>query len=161
MTPFEQHIVQRFTTLYGAPTSVNPRAFVAEYEREFAGVRGDVLRKASDLLVRTQTFRTWPTVGECRKAIGSASHEVGRQNEIKAWGVTQDRMPPPPTAKQKARVDVLVAQFKAHVARLEEEGRSDLPPLPKSDRSAWEQRQAKLLAAGKFCVSRLLMREAA
>ena len=151
MSAFITHIVDRFTMLYGEPQTTDLAKFVADYERELAGIDQGILREASDILVRKHVYRIWPTIAECLSAVRDASYWRERANEIKASAKPEPERKEPPKASI-ARVDQMIAEFKAHVAR--QEAGIDRPDvMPPLNRDQWTLRQRALAAAGKWASS--------
>lgn len=76
MTPVYQTMLRRFMTLYGEPRTNDPAIFIGEYEKALAGTRQDVLEAATDALIRGNERRSWPTIGECVKAVHAAAERI-------------------------------------------------------------------------------------
>lgn len=68
-------MLSRFTTLYGEPKTENLSAFMGEYVSALRNASPDVLRAATDALIRTNTHRSWPTIGRCMEAVTLAADE--------------------------------------------------------------------------------------
>lgn len=75
MTPVEKHITNKFLIQYGAPDTIDPAEFVAEYERALSGSDTALLIAAAARVIDKHTFRNWPTVGECVAAVNAIATE--------------------------------------------------------------------------------------
>ena len=64
-------MLSRFIVLYGAPQAPETQAFIDEYHRALKGYTSEALQHGADLVIKQNTFRSWPTVGECVKACDS------------------------------------------------------------------------------------------
>lgn len=90
-------VLSRFVALYGAPTAPDPQAVIDEYHHALKGYADVALTHGADVAIRENTFRAWPTVGECVKACNTyrapraiahdedkvflPPHETGRSEE--------------------------------------------------------------------------------
>jgi hypothetical protein len=61
-------MLARFSALYGAPAAPNPQAVIDEYTHALKGFTLEALQHGADKVIAENTFRAWPTVGECVKA---------------------------------------------------------------------------------------------
>lgn len=102
-----QHIIQRFITVYGAPATEDPKAFFAEYQKLLAGADAEIIKEASDLIIRRHTFRNWPTIGECNEAIQSVAARLAQDRARLANHPYEQRRTASPEAK--ARVEAMIA----------------------------------------------------
>jgi hypothetical protein len=66
MTPHVNQLLSRFAALYGTPSRAEDlEACLEEYDRALRGYPAAVLSEAGDIVIRENTFRSWPTPGEC------------------------------------------------------------------------------------------------
>jgi hypothetical protein len=70
-------LMERLTLMYGQPpVPVESRqAYAAEWRRALEGTAPDILQEATDRLIRTRRYRTWPTIGDVIHAIGQVGAE--------------------------------------------------------------------------------------
>lgn len=109
MTPTE--FVNRLANHYGFPEVGDPKGLVADYVAALDGTDADLLKAASDRLIRTHQFRNWPTVAECRTAIDRAASD--RLNAQRRFGTPVEPVRRVPTPEERARVQALVDGLKA------------------------------------------------
>lgn len=135
MNPNVQDLVlNRFAALYGAPDTEDPGLFVSEYGRALSGFPADVLRRGIDRVVDENDFKSWPTVGACKKACQRLMPEPVLQFP------KDDRDLPPPTPEAKARCRALAAELRATVGLQNiVTGKLGGPP-PATTRDAWNTR---------------------
>lgn len=93
MSKVAQIMLSRFTTLYGEPRSPDVEGFMREYDDALRNMSDPVLRAATDLLVRRQKHRTWPTIGECYAACNEAAEAMKIKSEQPVF--TQSKRVPP------------------------------------------------------------------
>lgn len=136
MGPVEEFLTSRFLLLYGAPDSIDPPAFAAEYAKALCGTAPDILREAADLIVKQHKYRNWPTVGECVEMVNSVANRRMNQRRREAWGYSRE-VHEPPTPEAKARIDQIVQGVKQ---QLLSHDRPMRPSLPAIDRVAWDNR---------------------
>jgi hypothetical protein len=74
-------MIARFMTLYGEPKTDDLNSFMAEYDTAMSGMSPDVLKAATDMLVRRTMWRTWPTVGSC---VATCTEAANRINPLRA-----------------------------------------------------------------------------
>jgi hypothetical protein len=151
MSAFQTHIVDRFEKLYGPPQTSDLPGFLADYKRELAGIDQGILREASDTLVRTHQYRNWPTIAECLAAVRTATRWRAVANELKAAAKPEPERKAPSSASA-ARIDAMIAQFKAHAEKQETAGERASVMLP-LNHDQWTLRQRTLRAAGKWASS--------
>lgn len=66
----------RFITVYGEPKTDDTAAFMREYETAMDGFSNAILDRATAMILKSHTYPTWPTVGECFKACTRAAEEL-------------------------------------------------------------------------------------
>ena len=71
MTPGE--FITRMLVLFGEPDTGDTKAFLAEYARLLKGEEPSLIQATSDLISKTRTWRSWPTLGEVRDAMHKAA----------------------------------------------------------------------------------------
>lgn len=64
-------MLSRFADLYGALTAPNPAAALEEYDKALRGYIPEALQHGADKAIAENTYRAWPTIGECVKACNS------------------------------------------------------------------------------------------
>lgn len=69
-------VLKRLTVMYGPPKTDNAAAFFDEYKRAMHGASDEVLERAADTLLRTNQYKSWPTIAECLKAVGRAQRDL-------------------------------------------------------------------------------------
>ncbi len=69
-------VLRRLIVVYGEPKDVEPKELFAEFFKALGSYRGDILSKATDLVIRERAFPGWPTVGEVVKACREVSDEM-------------------------------------------------------------------------------------
>lgn len=111
MTPTE--FVERFINHYGTPDAPNLAALVEDYEAALRGTKPEILQAASERLIRSHTFRSWPTIGECRAAVDAAAVEAAARRQRQARGYEPTPGWAPPTAESRTRVQALVDGLKS------------------------------------------------
>lgn len=134
-SPVTEFFTRRFLMLYGAPNTIDQKAFASEYEKALGGTDPRFLEEASNLLVKQHKYRNWPTVGECVEAVNIVATRRNRERELRQH--TNPAYRKEPTVEEKARVKDLVR----HAGRaLQAAAPPRLPakPLPRTDRIAWE-----------------------
>src|SRR5690606_25691694 len=89
-------------------------AFIAEYESALKGTARDVLQFAADRVIRAQEFRSWPTPGECVKAVYAEAERLAldRERVTPKELDERERNWPKPTEESKARVRAILENFK-------------------------------------------------
>ncbi len=112
MTPAE--FVNRFINHYGFVDITNPKGLVDDYVAALTGTDVDVLRAASDRLLKEHQFRNWPTLGECRIAIDKAALERTSERDRNRREPEQPRQEPTP--EQRQRVNDLVKATTERIA---------------------------------------------
>lgn len=118
MSDVQDLMFARFLTLYGEPKTDNLEAFFEEYERVLKGTAKDILQLAADRVIKEQQFRTWPTPGECVKAVQAEAERKAIERE-RHTPVNLDKEAanwPAPTDESKARCRQLVAELKRSIA---------------------------------------------
>lgn len=134
-----RHFIERFINNYGAPIAGDQEALYGEYERALTGTEESLLKAAADLVIDQNEYRSWPTVGSCKKAIETvaARRDLDRRyRDLKA-----DEPLRTPSKESKERVSAMMQEC---VAKLKVSG----PPPPKevrmdASRPAWEARFGK------------------
>lgn len=58
-------LLARLQTLYGAPDTDDPAAYIAEYARLLAKYSAKELAEAGDIVIGRNRYKTWPTIGDC------------------------------------------------------------------------------------------------
>lgn len=124
MSEIADHVAEvmvRLEVVYGPPKTSNPEIFFAEYNKHLSGYSPAALEKAIDKITADNKYRSWPTIGNIREALG----EVLRWEKYAKPPEKTDAVPPDwhePTPEEKARVAALVDRLKGAVAmdRLEE-----------------------------------------
>jgi hypothetical protein len=86
-------MLERLGLMYGKPDVDNVAGFLTEYAKALRIYSADELTRATDHMIRTRKYKTWPTVGEC---IG-ACEEAREAHRIKR--------PAPPIADTSAWAD--------------------------------------------------------
>jgi len=86
MSSFGMVMLERLLLVYGAPESDNPSAYMEEYARQLRNYRADELSRATDNLLRTRKFKTWPTIGECVEAADFAREQLREKHPAKPTG---------------------------------------------------------------------------
>ena len=135
----QRYLTDRFLNLYGVPDAVDPKAFVAEYDKALGGTEESLLKAAADQIVRDHKFRNWPTVGDCVAMVRTVATQRA---------MAKARSAPPEyartvthSAESRARVNALVKQA-LHAMR----SQAAEAPKPVFDRwdqttkPAWEER---------------------
>lgn len=114
MSDVQDLMFTRFLTLYGEPKTDNLEAFFEEYERVLKGTAKDILQLAADRVIKEQQFRSWPTPGECVKAVNAEAERkaIERERFSPKQLDEQERHWPKPTAESKARVRAILEEFK-------------------------------------------------
>jgi nucleoside-diphosphate-sugar epimerase len=138
MSPVEEFVTSRFFNLYGPPDAFDPKAFVAEYAKALNGTDADILREASDRIVRKHKYRNWPTVGECVEVVQFIAEQRMLARRREAWGYGRDQHETP-TPEAKARMDEIVKQAAEYLTSVSKPVRM---PLPAVDRESWNIRLA-------------------
>lgn len=138
MNPVEQFFTRRFMTLYGAPDTKDPAAFVAEYNKALAGTDDDILQAASDLVVRQHTFRNWPTVGECVEAVGivATRRAAAEARSTPPWFTPRTTH----SAESRARIAALVNETLAALKTMNPKPRIEPFDWSRTSKPAWEKR---------------------
>lgn len=121
MSDVQDLMLSRFLTLYGEPKTDSLDAFFDEYERALKGTARDILELAADRVIKAQEFRSWPTPGECVKAVQSEAERkaIERERFTSKNIEATDKAWPPPTEASKARCRDLVAELKRNMAAFE------------------------------------------
>lgn len=138
MSNVSEIMLRRFGVLYGEPRTSDMEAFVAEYEKALKGTATDLLEAATDKIVKSQERRSWPTPGECCKAV----HAVAEKHY--AWTNVATVTEPEPqrqplTPEERERSRKLMDQFRKDMAS---HYVSDLSQkAPAVDRDAWNSRR--------------------
>jgi len=141
MSSVTDRMLSRFVVVYGEPRTGDLEAFFAEYEKAMRGTRPDILDRATDEILKGHEKRSWPTIGECRKAIDAAAADLERKRSAanaKTPYPLKDTLPPSPD--QKARVRDLVSDFKATVAK-HNDVTEPKRGFRRVDRDAWNARK--------------------
>jgi hypothetical protein len=118
MSDVQDLMLARFLTLYGEPKTDNLEAFFDEYERALKGTAREILQLAADRVIKDQEFRSWPTPGECVKAVHVEAERkaIERERFAKPDLDKADRTWPAPTEESKARVRELIANMKRGIS---------------------------------------------
>ena len=125
MTPVQEHVLQRFARLYGAPETTDIPKFTGEYVKALGRVGAQRLEAAIDRVVSANRFRIWPTPGDCVAAVQAVSHDQAREREFANYEPADWRREP--TKAEKARVWDMTASCKESLAaKAAELGRSNL-----------------------------------
>jgi hypothetical protein len=134
MSAVQDLMLGRFLTLYGEPKTDNLEAFFDEYERALKGTAREILQLAADRVIKAQEFRSWPTPGECLKAVqAEAERKAIELERFKPANLDREaNCWPAPTEESKARVRELVANMKR--------GMSIEPEKPKRELSERSKR---------------------
>jgi hypothetical protein len=119
MSSVTDRMLSRFAVVYGEPRTGDLEAFFAEYEKAMRGTRIDILEAATDEILKSHEKRSWPTIGECRKAIEAVAGEIERKKAVeqKPPSGFQLSVVQTVTEESKARCRSLVAELKANVAK--------------------------------------------
>jgi hypothetical protein len=116
MTPDE--FVQRLLNHIGPPDhATDLKTFKADYVAALGGAEPDILREASERLLKARTYRAWPMVGECVEAVGAVAGERERKRQRESRGGTSPYATNNATPEMRQRVAALV---KATVAEMAE-----------------------------------------
>jgi hypothetical protein len=116
-------MLARFLELYGEPTKPeNVEAFLGEYHHALKGYSAEAIRLGADQVIRENTFRAWPTVGECAKAC--QAHYRPAPSAPQAEEARRE-----PTPEEQSRVLALAAEFRKSVKSmaLEQEPKRQRP----------------------------------
>lgn len=148
-TPVTELVTKRFLIQYGAPDTIDQKAFLAEYEKALAGTDADLLKQAADLIVKQHKYRNWPTVGECVAAVEVVATQRNREREMRAFGKGQREHYKTPTADDRARVAELVAVATQALTEASD-SRVKFKDLPAVDKAAWAHRLATSPIAREF-----------
>jgi hypothetical protein len=62
-------LLQRFAAQFGDPKTDDMETFFETYRDRLDGFSEDIISKACGRIIDHHTFPTWPTVGECHKAM--------------------------------------------------------------------------------------------
>lgn len=141
MNPVEEFFTRRFLNLYGAPDAVDPAIFVAEYGNALAGTDVEILKAASDLVVRRHKYRNWPTVGECLDAVNTIAEQRAAQR-LRTTPPQRDEREVPSKESQE-RVAALARETIEKMRNREIAQTRSFRDLPPVDRDAWEARFGK------------------
>lgn len=112
-------VLARFSALYGAPQAENAEAFVGEYHRALKGYTSDALTFAADRVISRNTYRAWPTVGECVEAANACPSPRSQAHFEPTPDKVVTNLTPEQLAEMEARnarVQALVDGFKRQVA---------------------------------------------
>jgi hypothetical protein len=117
MTPNE--FAQRLMNHYGSPEHAGDvKALVADYVAALNGADPAILQEASDRLLKAHTYRSWPTIGECRLMVEAVAAERTRNAE--RWARRNEPSTrTEPTEEQRQRVNELVKSTADRMADLE------------------------------------------
>jgi len=151
MTPVQEHVLQRFARLYGAPETTDIVKFTGEYVKALGRVDAQRLEAAIDRVVSANRFRIWPTPGDCVAAVQAVSRDQAREREFANYKSADWQREP--TKAEKARVREMMASCKASLEAKAADTRAQQPGFAGIDREAWSTRQASLIEAGKWCLS--------
>lgn len=80
-----KHFLEKFLLLYGEPKTTDVGAFFAEYQRALKGYTAQALEAGANKLIDAHTFKSWPTIAECRKAIESAMPRAQQYHVASEW----------------------------------------------------------------------------
>lgn len=69
-------MLERLGLIYGEPDVDNVPEFLMEYARQLRNYTSEELSKATDHILRTRKFKTWPTIGECVEAADMAREQL-------------------------------------------------------------------------------------
>lgn len=83
MSTFGDAMLHRFVLVYGAPDSNDPSAFMAEYARQLRNYTIAEISRATDHILRTRKYKTWPTIGECVEAADLAREQLRERHPAK------------------------------------------------------------------------------
>lgn len=112
---FQRLMADRFLALYGPPQTDNPRLFFEEYKRCFDGMDPEILTAAVNLVVSRREFPSWPTIGECNKAVERVAEHINASRALK-----RQLLAPPserePTPAARARVTQMIDDLKRKMA---------------------------------------------
>lgn len=147
MTPVQQHVFQRFITLYGSPETADLPKFLAEYTKALGKADPLRLEKAVDRIVSNHSYRSWPTVGECAAALRQVTLDVETITAYRDYRNAEgaDRIP---SEAEKARVTKLLDEHRAFMVAIDKQKRAEPVDIP--NRTEWEDRQYSLMKAGKW-----------
>ena len=135
-----QHVIQRFIVVYGAPTTEDTKAYFAEYQRLLGGADPDILKDAVDLVIKQHTFRNWPTIGECIAAVNTVALQRSREKE-RANDVAEQMKPrQTPTKESRARIAALVGDTTAILKTMNPIPRVEPFDWSRTSKPAWEKR---------------------
>jgi hypothetical protein len=95
--PAVAELMERLVLMYGPPPVQRQSlaAYAAEWRRALGGTRPDLLREATDRLIRTRRYRTWPTIGDVVHAVGQVGAEraLAAQRAAEAEQQRQEAVP--------------------------------------------------------------------
>lgn len=101
-------MLSRFADLYGALSAPNPAAALEEYDKALRGFIPEALQHGADKVIAENTFRSWPTIGECVKACSSYRAPYGQ-----ARALDEDKVFLPPHGSETGRTP---EEREAHIA---------------------------------------------
>lgn len=73
-------LVKRLSVIYGEPDSHDPKAYIDEVTRLTDKYSQGVLGDASDLVISTHRYKTWPTPAQCVQACKQIVEEQADKN---------------------------------------------------------------------------------
>ena len=109
MTP-EQQAVHRFLVMFGEPKTPDPALFLVEFEKAIRGYRADVLEKAVDRVIKSNTF--WPKPAEVRDMADSILESTTSHVAYNAALDARERGWKHPTPAERARTQALFEKLK-------------------------------------------------
>lgn len=155
---FQIEVVERFTSLYGAPSKANEnvRAMVLEYREAFERVERSLLREAVSKAIKLHDFSAsiWPSIGLIQKQITEVGawrvSQNAREAALKAlkaspWDAPRD--PPEVRARVRKMAEETLAKLRADDdrARLAQ----GIPSWHPADRGSWGARRFDLIWEGR------------
>ena len=76
-------MLERLGLIYGDPDVSNLPEFLMEYARQLRNYTSEELARATDHILRTRKFKTWPTIGECVEAADLAREQLRERHPAK------------------------------------------------------------------------------
>jgi hypothetical protein len=137
MTP-EQQAVHRFLVMFGEPKTPDPALFLVEFEKAIRGYRPDVLEKAVDRVIRSNTF--WPKPAEVREMADGISEVSASRESYSAILEERERGWKHPTPEERARTQQLFNMLNLKLKSIDGEP-IDMSVAKDSQRPGFEKMQ--------------------
>lgn len=157
----DEVVIRRFRVLYGAPDTVDPKAFADEYRRAFEAADQSVLAEAVNRAIDAHPFssKIWPSIGELRRLVDVVALE--RMNAKRRYDPPAEAGHRVPTLEERARVGALVAGLAAKLRA----DRDDDPKVTmtaeewaRGAKPAWDERMATSETARQLALPKTLRR---